>query len=252
MGKKLIIGNWKMNLTIHEASLYIHKLDKLIVSYSHVEIVVAPSFLALPALSMQVDHSKFKLAAQDFYWRDEGAFTGEVSAHQLRGLVKYALVGHSERRHIFGESGRVIRHKVQAALRNDLIPVLCVGETATERADGETIGALQDQIIEGLANVTSDEAAKVVIAYEPAWAIGAGKTPSPRQINQAINGIRNQVAHLFGDKTARDIRVLYGASVTKDNAASFLDISGVDGLLVGGDSLNAHAFSEIVNKAQEL
>lgn len=229
-----------------------HKLDKFINKHQNVEVVVAPSFLALPAVSLQIEHGKFKLAAQDFYWRDEGAYTGEVSAHQLRGLVKYGLVGHSERRNIFGDKGREIRSKVQAAFRNDLVPVLCIGESASERADGETLDILNDQIVEGLTNITSAEAAKMVIAYEPTWAIGAGKTPSPTEVEKAIKGIRNQVKHLFGDDAAQKIRVLYGASVTQDNAAGFLNVEGVDGLLVGGDSLDAQSFSNIVNKAQGL
>lgn len=252
MGKKLIIGNWKMNLTIHEASLYIHKLDKLISGRPGVEVVVAPSFLSLPTVSLQIEHAKFKLAAQDFYWRDEGAFTGEVSARQLHGLVKYGLVGHSERRHIFGEKGREIRNKVQAAFRNGIIPVLCVGETASERSAGETLDILNDQIAEGLVNITSPEAAEMVIAYEPVWAIGTGKTPTPGEVETAINAIRKQVKHLFGDETAQKIRVLYGASVTNDNAMGFLQVPGVDGLLVGGASLDAQAFGNIVNKAQGL
>lgn len=241
-----------MNLTIHEASLYVHKLDKLITKHSDVEVVIAPSFLSLPAVSLQIEHAKFKLAAQDFYWRDEGAYTGEVSAHQLHGLVKYALVGHSERRHIFGDKGREIRNKVQAAFRNQIIPVLCVGESASERAAGETLDIIHDQIVEGLINITSSEASEMVIAYEPTWAIGAGRTPTPGEVEKAVSGIRNQVKHLFGEEAAQNIRVLYGASVTQDNAVGFLHVTGVDGLLVGGESLDAQAFGNIVNKAQGL
>lgn len=227
-----------------------HKLDKLITEHSHVEVVVAPSFLALPSLSLQVEHAKFKLAAQDFYWRDEGAYTGEVSARQLHGLVKYGLVGHSERRYVFGEKGREIRNKIQAAFRNGIIPVLCVGETLGEKMAGETLDILHDQIVEGMTNITSTEAAEMVIAYEPAWAIGTGKAPTPSDVELAVKSIRSQVKHLFGDETAQKIRVLYGASVTIDNATGFLQVAGVDGLLVGRDSLDAQAFSEIVNKAQ--
>ncbi len=228
-----------------------HKLDRLIMEPKGVEIVVAPPFLALPAISLQIDHAKFKLAAQDFYWRDEGPYTGEVSAHQLHGLVKYGLVGHSERRNIFGEHGREIRNKVQAAFRNNIIPVLCIGESASERADNETYSVLHDQIVEGVLNITSEEAKNMVIAYEPVWAIGAGRTPAPGEVQKAIATIRDQIKHLFGDEIATNIRVLYGASVTKDNASGFLALPGVDGLLVGGVSLDAQAFSEIVTKAQE-
>lgn len=249
VGKKLIIANWKMNLGINEGSLFVHKLDTLIGRHPDVEVVIAPTMLTLQPLHLQVQHHHFNLAAQNFYWRDSGAFTGEVAAAQLRGLVKYGLVGHSERRHIFGERGRDLRNKVQAAFRNEFIPVLCVGETASERTDGETNDILHDQLVGGLANITSEEAEKLVIAYEPVWAIGTGKTATPGDIERAIRAIRSQVKHLFGDKTAKDIRVLYGGSVTVDNAASILETTGVDGLLVGGASLDVHAFSEIIKKA---
>lgn len=252
MGKKLIIANWKMNLTVHEASLYVHKLAGMIQPHQDVEVVLAPSFLALQPLSLQVHQAKFGLAAQDFYWRDEGAYTGEVSAHQLHGLVKYALVGHSERRHVFHEKGRDIRSKVQAAFRNDIIPVLCVGETATERAEGYGYDVLHDQLVEGLTNITSAEAKEIVIAYEPVWAIGTGKTALPKDVAEAVKSIRSQVGHLFGDKAAQELRVLYGGSVTLENAKSFLEVKGIDGILIGGDSLDAHAFSGIVNKAHGI
>lgn len=250
MGKKLIIGNWKMNLTIHEASLYALKLSGLIRKHEGVEVVLAPSFLALQPLALQIRSNQFTLAAQDFYWKDQGAYTGEVSARQLNGLVKYGLVGHSERRHVFGERGREIRNKVQAAFRNNIIPVLCVGETAIERADGMQAEALHDQLVEGLTNITSEEAESMVVAYEPIWAIGSGKTPVLEDVETAARTIRKQVSYLFGPKTASKIRVLYGGSVTANNASGFLKVQGIDGLLIGGDSLDAHAFSEIVNTAQ--
>lgn len=230
--------------------MYTHKLLNAIEPHSGTEVVIAPSFLALQSVALQIHHGEFKLAAQDFYWKDEGAYTGEVSAHQLHGLVKYALVGHSERRNVFGERGREIRNKVQAAFRNDIIPVLCVGETALERADGHEADALHDQLVEGLTNITSEEAGQMVIAYEPVWAVGSGKTPVPSDVEAAVKAIRSQVKHLFGEETATTIRVLYGGSVSIDNAVSFLSVDGVDGLLIGGDSLDAQAFSGIVNKAR--
>lgn len=249
MGKKLIIANWKMNLGVSEGSLFVHKLDSLVGRHANVEIVIAPTMLALQPLHLQVQHHHFNLAAQNFYWQDSGAFTGEVSAAQLHGLVKYGLVGHSERRHIFGERGRELRNKVQAAYRNDIIPVLCVGETATERSDNETNDVLHDQLVGGLSNITSEEAERLVIAYEPVWAIGTGKVPTPGDIERAVRAIRSQVKHLFGPETAKAVRVLYGGSVSVDNAASILGIEGVDGLLIGGASLDVHGFSEIIKVA---
>lgn len=234
---------------MHEASLYTHKLMQGIAVHRDVEVVLAPTILTLQSLSLQVDHRKAQLAVQNFYWRDHGAFTGEVSANQLRGLVKYGLVGHSERRHVFGEHGRDLRQKVQAAFRNQFTPVLCIGETATERTDGETKAVLHDQLVDGLGNITGEETAELVIAYEPVWAIGSGQTATPDDIREAIKAIRSQVKHLFGATTAKAVRVLYGGSVTSDNAPSILAIDGVDGLLVGGASLKEKEFLSIIAAA---
>jgi len=251
VGKKLIIGNWKMNLNIHEASLYLHRLSNLVEVHRDVEVVLAPTTLALQMVALQADFRQFKVAAQNFYWRDYGAYTGEVSATQLRGIVSYALVGHSERRHIFHESDKEIRNKVQAAYRNDIIPVLCIGETAAERADGETADVLHHQIIGGLSNITGEEAKHLVVAYEPVWAIGTGDNATPGDVSRAVRSIRSQVKHLFGDEVAETVRVLYGGSVSLDNASAYLAVNGVDGLLIGGASLDAHVFSTIVNNAHK-
>lgn len=247
--KKLIVGNWKMNLTMHEASLFVHSLAGLVPVHRDVEVVLAPTLLTLQSLSLQVDHRQFKLASQNLYWRDSGAFTGEVSAAQLRGLVDYAIIGHSERRHIFHESDKDIRSKVQAAIRNDIKPILCVGETAGERTAGETKDVLHDQLIGGLANITSDEMSLVAIAYEPVWAIGTGNNAMPDDVRMAERAIRHQIRHLYGEAAADTIRVLYGGSVTADSAADYLAIDGIDGLLIGGASLDAHVFANIVEKA---
>lgn len=238
-----------MNLGVHEASLFVHKLANEVKTHRDVRVVLAPTMLTLQTLSLQVDTRQFKLAAQNFYWRDHGAFTGEVSATQLRGMVQYGLVGHSERRHIFHESDKDTRAKVQAAIRNGIQPVLCVGETASERANGETQDVLHDQLVGGLANVTSEELDQVVIAYEPVWAIGTGNNALPVDVNSAVQSIRNQLKHLYGPKAASAVQVLYGGSVTADSAASYLALEDVDGLLVGGASLDATAFAAIVEKA---
>jgi len=200
---------------------------------------------------LQVNNRQFKLAAQNFYWRDMGAYTGEISATQLRGIVQYGLVGHSERRHVFHESDKDIRAKVQAAIRNHIKPVLCVGETAFERSEGETQAVLHDQLIGGLANVTSEELEDITIAYEPVWAIGTGQNALPTDVSAAVRSIRSQIKHLFGSSAADNIQVLYGGSVTTDSAASYLDLPDVDGLLIGGASLDAHVFSDIVKKAHK-
>ena len=247
--KKLIIANFKMNLGVHESSLYVHELSKLINAHRDVEVVLAPTMLALQTLSLQVNRRQFKLAAQNFYWRDSGAYTGEVSATMLRGIVDFALVGHSERRHVFNESDKDIRAKVQAAIRNNIKPVLCIGETASERTDGEMADVLHDQLIGGLANITSEDLENVVIAYEPVWAIGTGNNAVPTDVTDAIRVIRRQIKDLYGAKQAEAITVLYGGSVKADSAADYLALSEVDGLLVGGASLDAHSFETIIEKA---
>ncbi|MDB5165760.1 MAG: tpiA [Candidatus Saccharibacteria bacterium] len=247
--KKLIVGNWKMNLNVHEASLYVHTLSKLVKTHRTVEVVLAPTMLALQSLSLQVNYRQFKLAAQNIYWRDHGAFTGEISAQQLSGVVQYAIIGHSERRHIFHESDKDTRNKVQAAIRNGISPILCVGETAAERALNETNDVLHDQLVGGLANVTSEELAQITIAYEPVWAIGTGNNATPHDVRQAEKAIRSQISHLYGKTAAEAVNVLYGGSVNKDSATDYLMIPGVDGLLIGGASLDAEAFSDIIEKA---
>lgn len=256
--KKLIVGNWKMNLNIHEASVYVHHLATKVQSHRDVEVVLSPTMLALQPISLQIDRRQFKLAAQNFYWRDHGAFTGEVSASQLRGLVEYAIIGHSERRHIFHEHHKEVRSKVQAALRNNIKPILCVGETAHERTSGEMRDVLHDQILGGLTNVTSSDMSEIVIAYEPVWALSDGtnysehKVPTPDDLKKAIGTIRNQISHLYGEKASKEVRVLYGGSTNGSNAASFLSVEGVNGLLVGGASLNQHEFVKIIETAHGM
>lgn len=247
----LIVGNWKMNLNMHEASLYLHQLAGLVKVRRDVEVVLAPTIFTLQSLSLQINRRQFKLAAQNLYWRDHGAFTGEVSATQLRGIIDYAIIGHSERRHVFGETDKDVRNKVQAAIRNDIRPILCVGETTAERTYGETNDVLHDQLIGGLANVTSEELKEVIIAYEPVWAIGTGNNALPTDVATAIKAIRSQVKHLYGKQAAEDITVLYGGSVTASSAADYLALPEVNGLLIGGASLDAHAFTDIIKKAHK-
>jgi len=251
MRKKIIIGNWKMNLNMQEASLYLHKLMEALKPRRDVEVVVSPTTLTLQSLSLQINRRIAKLAAQNCYWRDHGAYTGEVPAAHLRGIADYVLIGHSERRYIFIESDKDIRLKVQAAIRNRLQPILCIGETAQERALGETRDVLADQLTSGLANVTAEELDRVVVAYEPIWAIGTGDNAKPVDVKKATQMIRQHVAHLYGKKAAEEVRILYGGSITVDSAADYLAISGLDGLLVGAASLDIHQFTEIIEKAHK-
>jgi len=249
MKKLLIVGNWKMHLNNGQASLLVHRLTENIKSYRSIEVVLAPSMLSLQPLSMQVDRRKFKLAAQNAYFKDEGAYTGEVSFTMLRDLVNYVIVGHSERRHIFNEDLPMIRDKVAAGFRNGITPMLCVGETKQERDDSETKQVLHDQLMTALSNLTADEVAQMVIAYEPVWAIGTGDVAKPEQVAEAVAYIRNYVKDVFGKESAESVRLLYGGSVVPEVIHGFLNIPGVDGFLVGGASLNYHSFAGIVEAA---
>lgn len=244
-----------MHHNVHHASLLLHRLEKVVESHVDVEVVLCPSMLGLQSLSLQINRRKFKLGAQNCYWRDEGAFTGEVSATQLHGLADYVIVGHSERRHIFGESEKDIRQKVQAVLRNQMKPILCVGETATQRADNETKHVIHDQLVSGLANVTSEEITDIVVAYEPVWALSNGKdfkshkTPEAADVSKIASLIREQVVALYGKKASEGLRILYGGSTNDQNAEIYLGIDNIDGLLVGGASLQAPVFAKMVEVA---
>ncbi len=245
----LIAGNWKMHLNAMQASLLVHRLQERIPIHRDIEVVLSPSMLVLQPLSVQIDRRKFRLAAQNAYHLDEGAFTGEVSFTMLRELVHYAIIGHSERRHIFGESNDDTMKKVAASVRNGITPILCVGETKTERLAKETSVVLHDQLSVGLRNVTDDEVASMVIAYEPVWAIGTGDVATPDQAADAVAVIRKNIAALYGIKAARSVRVLYGGSVVPDVVSGFMQSSDIDGFLVGGASINYHQFSQIVANA---
>lgn len=222
MRKILVVGNWKMHLNASQASLLVHRLQERVMIRRDIEIVLAPSTLTLQPLSLQIDRRKFRLAAQNAYFRDEGAFTGEVSFTMLRDLVHYVIVGHSERRHIFSEDLDMIRDKIAASVRNEITPILCVGETKRERSDGETKQVLHDQLMTALHNLTSQEVGKMVIAYEPVWAIGTGDVAKPDQIEEVIDYIRGYVRDVFGPKAAKDVRLLYGGSVTPEVTHGFL------------------------------
>jgi triosephosphate isomerase len=252
MQKKLIIANWKMHFNIHEASLLVHKLASIIKMHNDVEVVLAPSFLALPAISLQINHRQFKLAAQDCDWHDEGAYTGAVSATMLRGLVEYVIIGHSERRNVYHEYHSETRKKVQAAVRNGLKPVLCIGENAHEKADGETKHVIHDQIVSGLANLTTGDLKDLTIAYEPVWAIGTGNNSRPDDVEKIVGYIRRNIETLYGEKAAKRTKVLYGGSCNNYNAEVYLSLRGVDGLLVGGASLIAEEFASIVDVAHNV
>jgi len=255
MSKKiLLVGNWKMHLNVSQASLFVHRLEERTRIHRDIEVVLAPTMLALQPLSVQIDRRKFRLAAQNAYHKDEGAFTGEVSMTMLRELVHYVIIGHSERRAYFHEDLPMVRDKVQAAIRNELTPILCVGETQHERKEGFTKRVLHDQVTTALSNLTAREVSELVIAYEPVWAISTfqGEFAKPTDVAEAMRSIRDQIAGLYGDKVAQATRVLYGGSVDSSVVRGYLELAECDGALVGHESINPYHFADIIEAAYRL
>lgn len=243
-----------MHMNVSQSSTLLANLHKHIAGHRDIELVIAPSMLSLQPLSHEIDRRRFRLAAQNAYHKDEGGFTGEVSFAMIHGLVHYVIIGHSERRIYFGETNNDVRDKVAACIRNDISPVICIGETASERADGQTRQVIHDQLVTALSNVTSEELDRVVIAYEPVWAISTfgGEIADPDKIEVIMNYIRSQVADLYGEVASKRLRLIYGGSVDNHNSASYLNISGCDGLLVGSASLNYHKFVGIIESAYKI
>lgn len=243
-----------MHLNTMQASVLMHRLHERIRIYRDVEVVIAPNIMVLQPLSLQIDRRKFRLAAQNAYFKDSGAYMGEVSMTMLRDLAHYAIIGHSERRIHFGETDKEVGEKVSAALRNDIMPIICVGETKGDRLDKMSKRVVHYQIAAALKNVSADEIGKVAIAYEPVWAISTfgGELATPDQAKEMMDYVRHQVRELYGEKAAKKVRVLYGGSVDEQNARSYLEIEGCDGALIGSASLSYHKFSKIVETAYQL
>ncbi len=254
MDKTLIIANWKMNFDTQQASLYLHRLSKEVAVHRNIEVVIAPSLLTLQPLSLDIDHRKFKLAAQNAFQKDQGAYTGEVSFAMLNGIAKYCIIGHSERRIYFNEDLETVAAKVASAIRNNIIPILCIGENKTERVARETKKVIHDQLVTALAGLTSEEVAKIVIAYEPIWAISTfgGEIAQPNEIQKDIDYIIFQLSELYGSVVAHQVQIIYGGSVNSDSVTSYLSLDGCHGALVGGASLNYSEFAKIINKAYTL
>ncbi|HVW23192.1 MAG TPA: triose-phosphate isomerase [Candidatus Saccharimonadales bacterium] len=252
--RTLIVANWKMNLNVGEASLLVHRLHTHLESHRDIEVVLAPSLLDLQPVSLEIDRRRFRLAAQNAFYKDSGAYTGEVSFTMLHDLVHYAIIGHSERRIYFTETLEVVRDKVQAAIRNEITPILCVGETKQERTAGETRRVIHDQLTTALYQLTPEEVENLVIAYEPVWAISTfdGEVAKPDDIQAVFEQIRAEIKELYGRTAAEQVRVLYGGSVDADTAPGYLALPDCDGTLVGAASLNYHQFAEIVAGAYRL
>lgn len=255
--KTYVVGNWKMNLSVGDASVYLQRILKRYKAARGVEVVIAPSTIAIQTLALQLarNKSRIRLCAQNFHQKDYGAYTGEVSVAQLKGLVGYALVGHSERRYIFHDSDRDVREKMAAAIRAGIRPILCIGETEMERVFGETADVIRDQLLGGLSEVSREDLKKCLVAYEPVWAINNNKKArlaSPDEVARSVKMIRGQLKALYGKDVAEEIPVLYGGSVTAATAGGYLTIPGVNGLLVGGASLVSDEFLSIIGVAKRV
>ena len=247
MRKPIIAGNWKMHKTVSESLELVSDLCKLTAGITNVEIVVCPTFTALYPVRMAICDGPLRLGAQNMHWEKQGAFTGEIAPGMLKDLgCVYVIVGHSERRQYFGENDDTVNKKVTAAFANRLTPIMCVGETLEQREAGITEGVIGRQVRQGLTGLTQEQVGSMVIAYEPVWAIGTGRTASSGDANKVCKFIRRTVAEVFGEDSAERVRIQYGGSVKADNIAELMAQSDIDGALVGGASLDAATFAQIV------
>lgn len=251
MRKPVIAGNWKMRLTVPEAEALVAQL-KGSADADGVEVVVCPPFTALSAVGRLLKGSRIGLGAQDLFWEVQGAFTGEVSASMLVDVgCRYVIIGHSERRQHFGETDASVHRKLAAALSHRLIPIVCIGETLTEREQGRTFNVLTQQLAGAFERGDEWDAAQIILAYEPVWAIGTGRNATPEQAQEAHAFIRQWLSKRYGPQASSSMRLQYGGSVNAANAAALLQQPDIDGALVGGASLNADGFSTIVKAALE-
>jgi triosephosphate isomerase len=243
----IIAGNWKMNKTIAEAVALVQAIKEPLSSITGVDKVVCPTFVCLPAVKEAIGDAEIGLGAQNMYDKESGAYTGEIAPGMLEGLVQYVIIGHSERRAYFGETNESVNSKIVAALAHNLTPIVCVGETLELRQAGETNDWVKGQVIAALNGLTGDQVQSSVIAYEPIWAIGTGVAATTADAQEVIGEVvRPTVAELFGDKVAQAVRIQYGGSVKPSNAAELMSMPDIDGGLVGGASLQAEDFCDIV------
>ncbi|MGI6091860.1 MAG: triose-phosphate isomerase [Negativicutes bacterium] len=247
MRKPIIAGNWKMHKNISEAVALVRDLAGLTADVKAVDMVVCPPFTALHSVGQVLKDTNIGLGAQNMYWEKQGAFTGEIAPEMLIDAgCQYVIIGHSERRQYFAETDETVNKKVKAALSYNLIPIMCVGETLEQRENGTTENVVGQQVKGGLEGLTAEQVASLVIAYEPVWAIGTGRTASAEDANAVCAFIRRTVAEMFDNQTAESVRIQYGGSVKPANIAELMAKSDIDGALVGGAALDAAGFSQII------
>jgi len=240
-------GNWKMNKTVGEALDLVRELKAAISGVKTVEVAVAPPFTALYAIRKELEGSSIHLAAQNLYWEEKGAFTGEVSPLMLKEVgCDYVIIGHSERRQFFGETDETVNRRIKAALAQGLKVIFCIGETLREREEGKTFSVIESQVEGGLKGLDDKKMRNMATAYEPVWAIGTGKTATPEQAEEVHRFIREKLEKLYSREVSEEIRIQYGGSVTPENVKGLMNQPNIDGALVGGASLKAESFSKIV------
>ena len=248
MRKKVIAGNWKMNMLPNEAMKFIEDLAPLVKDTKN-EVILCVPYTDLFYALLTVQGTNIKIGAQNMHFEEKGAYTGEISAKMLKSInVEYVIIGHSERRQYFNETDETVNLKIKSALANNLKPIVCVGETLQQREEGKTTEIIKNQIKQAFNDLTNEQVRNIIIAYEPIWAIGTGKTATAEDANNVIKSIRKQVEDLYGSDVAENIIIQYGGSVKSANAEDLLNTSDIDGALVGGASLDAEEFAQIVNK----
>ena len=249
MRKPIIAGNWKMNMLPNEAIDFIHELTPLVKNAKN-EVILCVPYIDLFYALLNTQGTNIKIGAQNMHWEEKGAYTGEVSAQMLKSIgVKYVIIGHSERRQYFAETDESVNKKIKSALACDLKPIVCVGETLKQREDGQTEEVVTKQIEKAFEGISPEYLDKIIIAYEPIWAIGTGKTATSEQANDAIKSIRDKICQIYGQNVANGVIIQYGGSVKSNNAKELFEMSDIDGGLVGGASLKPDEFAKIVNYA---
>ena len=247
MRRKVVAGNWKMNMLPNEAMSFIRQIESE-VNNSKAEVILCVPYTDLFYSLLTAQDTKIKIGAQNMHWEEKGAYTGEISGQMLKCIgVEYVIIGHSERRQYFAETDETVNKKVKAALLNNLKPIVCVGETLEQKENGKTIEIITNQIAKALEGLTRSNLSNIIVAYEPIWAIGTGKTATAEDANNVIKSIRKQVEDLYGSDVAENIIIQYGGSVKSANAKDLFEMLDIDGGLVGGASLKPDEFSKIVN-----
>jgi len=247
MKRKVIAGNWKMNMLPNEAIKYIEEFAPLVKNTEH-EVVLCVPYTDLFYALLTAQGTNIKIGAQNMHWEEAGAYTGEISAKMLKCIgVEYVILGHSERRQHFGETDSLVNKKIKLALENGLKPIVCIGETLKQKEAGKTIEVITNQVKTVLEDLTEEQVTNTIIAYEPIWAIGTGKTAMPEEANNCIKAIRDKITKIYGQTAANRVIIQYGGSIKASNAKELFTMSDIDGGLIGGASLNSDEFSKIVN-----